>query len=297
MPSTAPFLDALLAPRLSSAGAAWVRSSLEEIADGVPGARLASLISMASRHAPRGPLAPTEEERRRAHESLAGWNPERWTSLEAVRVRLIVAHPERTDASFPGVLEECFRYADAGELTALYRSLAHLPAGERFVWRAGEGCRTNMRTVFEATACDTPYPAAYFDELAWCQLAIKAVFIEAPLWRVYGLDQRLSPDLARMALDLADERRSAGRSIPPDLWLCLGAHGGDRGRAALEREAQASDPRLRAGAALALGRAGADDTLRAWLDRERDDFVRCRIEEALAGGCEQAAFAIFDAGR
>jgi hypothetical protein len=43
---------------------------------------------------------------------------------------------------------------------------------------------------------------------------------------VHGLDERLSGELARMALDLADERRSAGRPVNPLLWLCLGAHGG-----------------------------------------------------------------------
>ena len=88
---------------------------------------------------------------------------------------------------------------------ALYRALVHLPATERFTWRAGEGCRSSMRAVFEAIACDTPFAFRHFDDPAWRQLVIKALFVEAPLWRVYGLDQRLDEELARMALDLAEE--------------------------------------------------------------------------------------------
>ena len=50
--------------------------------------------------------------------------------------------------------------------------------------------------------CDTPYPLQHFDNLAWRQALIKAIFIGAPLWRIHGLDQRLSPELARMALGM-----------------------------------------------------------------------------------------------
>ena len=51
---------------------------------------------------------------------------------------------------------------------------------------------------------------------------LKALFVGAPLWRVYGLDKRIDAELARMALDLADERCSAHREVQPELWLCLG---------------------------------------------------------------------------
>jgi len=287
----------MLERRLPAGDAGWLREARGEISSGAGAERLASLLSIASRYAPRGDLSPSAGERAEAHRLLPGWNPERWSALEALRVHLLLAHPSVDQPEFSGVLEECFRYADAAELTALYRSLAHLPAGERFTWRAGEGCRTNIRPVFEATACDTPYPEVYFDDVAWRQLVIKAVFIGAPLWRVYGLDRRLSRELARMALDLADERRSAGRVVPPALWLCLGAHGGDRGLAALVREMSSEDTRSRRGAALGLGRAGAGDHLHEFLSREGDPAVRDALESAISGRCDQAAFAMLDIGR
>lgn len=297
MLATQTCLDGFLERRMPDAGAGWLEKTRTEIGTSVSGQRLATLLSMASRHAPRGPLAPSAAERDEAQRALAGWNPERWTALDAVRVRMVLAHPALHDAGFPDLLEECFRYADVGELVALYRSLGHLPDGRRFLWRAGEGCRTNMRSVFEATACDTPYPACNFDDDAWRQLVIKAVFIEAPLWRVYGLDGRLSAELARMALDLADERRSAGRPIPPDLLLCIGPHGGERALQALATEAASNDARTRRAAALALGRAGATDRLRAWPEDESDTAVRSAVADALDGRCDQTAFAVFEAGR
>lgn len=284
----------MLARRLSEPGQAWLATALQEIGGGASAQRLASLISMASRHAPRGDLDPTAAEREEAARLLLGWDPERWSTLEALRVRLLLAHPNQEGDGFSADLEECFRFADGGELTALYRSLAHFPRGERFVWRAGEGCRTNMRTVFEATACDTPYPATNFDDTSWRQLVIKAVFIEAPLWRVHGLDGRLSEELARMALDLADERRSAGRMVQPELWLCLGRHGGPRGREALENEIQSEEPLSRRAAALALARAGEEERLRKSCSAESDPNVRDTIESAIAGRCDQSAFAIFE---
>lgn len=80
------------------------------------------------------------------------------------------------------------------------------------------------------------------------------MFVGAPLWRLHGLDRRLSPELARMALDLADERRSAGRPVNPDSWLLVGKHAGARGVASLERELASGSPAGKAAAAEALAR-------------------------------------------
>lgn len=288
------FLVSKLDARTPSASRAWLDRAASEVAAGVDDVRFAGLVSVASRHVPRVALACTAEEIAAAFELCEGWNPERWSSLDAARVVLLLSRPDLSEPSGARGVEEAFRYADVGELCALYRSLALLPAPERFVWRAGEGCRTSMRAVFEAAACDTPFPFKHFDAIAWRQLVIKCVFIEAPMWRVYGLDLRIDAELARMALDLAEERRSAGRPVPHELWLCLGRSGGTRAIASLEQELAGNDPRGRSAAAFALARAGELERLTQWLAREKDASVKESMRSALKGRVQSSVFRELD---
>jgi len=283
-------LAEMLAGRLSGEAAGWLEGARAEVARGVESERFGALLSLASRHAPRGALDPSAEEIRAAGQASAGWNPERWTALDAARALLVLSRPDLLEPTLSEAVEEAFRYADVGEMVALHRSLQLLPGPERFVWRAGEGCRSSIRAVFEAAACDTGFPAANFDDLGWRQLAIKALFVEAPLWRVHGLDERLDAELARMALDLAEERRSAGRTVQPELWLCLGRHGGARGLESIERELAGSHTLGRRAAAIALARAGEVPRLAELLERERDPAVAGTMRDALGGKTGQSAF-------
>ncbi len=285
---------AALAPRLSAPQRAWFDVARAELAAGADDDRFCQLLSQASRYMPRGPLAPSASEQAAARKALEGWSSERWSTLECARVALVLSLPDLGAERGVRVLEEAFKYADIGEMCALYKSLAHLPAPERFVWRAGEGARSSMRAIFEAACCDTPFPVKRFDDVAWRQAIIKCLFIEAPMWRVWGLDTRLDAELARMALDLVEERRSAGRAIHPELWICLGRHAGARGLEQLERELREGSPRGRAGAGLALARARELDRLQSALAIESDPFVRQILTEALAGRAASTAWAALD---
>lgn len=286
----------LLEPRLSGASFSWLESTARGIAEIPDPTRdvLPMKIALASRYVPRAALAPTLAERERAAETLEGWNPERWSLLDAARAVLVLSRAGLDESDGAQAIEACFRYADVGELVALHRSLALVPDPRRFAWRAGEGCRSSMRSVFEAAACDTPLPFTVFDDTAWRQLVIKALFVEAPLWRVYGLDKRLDAELARMALDLADERVSAGRPVRHELWLCLGKHAGERGRLALVRELEVGHPIGRRAAAIGLARAGEFATLHRCRSSERDPAVRATMDEAVAGRTGAEAFSELD---
>jgi len=292
--STQEVALALVARRLDSAQRTWLENARAEIVGGAGDDRFCQLLSQASRFAPRKPLAPSAAELETAARALEGWSPERWTTLEALRLTLLQCLPELAGERGVRVLEEAFEYADIGEMCALYKSLAHLPNPGRFVWRAGEGARSSMRAIFESAVCDTPFPVRHFDDIAWRQAVIKCMFIEAPMWRVWGLDTRLDAELARMALDLVEERRSAGRAINPELWMTLGRHGGVRGLAQLERELSEGAPRGRAAAGLALARMRELDRLGAALALENDTFVRQVFTEASAGRAASSAWAALD---
>ncbi len=282
-------LTAWLAGRLNAQALAFLENSRAEIAAGVNNSRFAQLIALASRHARRNSLAPSHSECQQAAVALPGWDPVDWNLLETLRIALILARPDLTTDNFTQGFESAFQYADEGELCAFYRAIPLLPEAQRFVWRAGEACRTNMASVFRAMACDNPYPVTHFDAIAWQQLLMKALFIGVPLWRIYGLDQRLSATLAVMVLDYMDERTSAGRGIPVDAWLLLGPHWNERAVQAAER-ALTGDAANRRAAILALGRAGQKAHLAQMLASEADPAILFSIRQALSGAIAPSAY-------
>ena len=287
-----PVLGCLLAAldeRLAGPGVEWLRAECESMESG-DSKRLLLSLSMASRQAKRKPLAASRDLRERASLALPGLDVERWTQLDGVRVLLICAAQTGDPDGFAALYEQAFTYADDGEQQALLRALPLLEDGKSFVWRAGEGCRTNIVPVFEAVALDSPYPAMHFDEIAWNQMCIKAVFLGADLHRAVGFDRRRNPELARMALDLADERRSAGRLVQPELWMCLGSDAGERGRLALELELQQGS--LEGRVAATLGLARADVTLRLQeLAKDSNPAVAQAAQAALLSPPTSSAFA------
>ena len=145
--------------------------------------------------------------------SIAGWGLD-----EAGRALLLLCGIGcLPSGKQPAWVDGLYRAGAMRGRQAVLRALALLPGPARFLAIALDACRTSTQPVFEAIACENPYPAAYFPEASFNQMALKAVFTEVPLARILGLDARRTPDLARMASDYADERRAAGRTVPTDL--------------------------------------------------------------------------------
>ena len=135
------WIEGLLEQRLDEKGLAWYRAASAEVAAGVSDTRFSVLLSVASRSCRVGDLNPTEEQRAEAGVILLGWEPERWKTLEATRVGLILSRNDLAEGSLVTALESCFAHADEGELCALYRSLASsiffmiVDAGTRYMSR------------------------------------------------------------------------------------------------------------------------------------------------------------------
>jgi hypothetical protein len=119
------------------------------------------------------------------------------------------------------LIRDVFRTGDNAERSALLRALSLLPAPERFVETAIEACRSHVQDVFEAIACDNPYPATHFPDLHFQQMVMKALFTSAPLARVIAYRTRITDELQRMVKDYAAERTAAGRTVPDDVALIL----------------------------------------------------------------------------
>ena len=214
-------LDDILHPRLSPQAIAYCRKGIaQEVPLDYPAFN--RLIAMASRHARRHPLNLSDDEQLQIRNTMPGWDLAQWNLLELLRVRLIIAQQNLAENAFAEILIQAFQFADEGEACAFYKAIPLLPAPERFLWHMKEACRSNMRSIVWAAGCDNPFPVTYFDDIAWRQLVMKALFIEIPLAHIYHLEHRLSAALANMANDYIAERTSAGRSIPTDIKLILG---------------------------------------------------------------------------
>jgi hypothetical protein len=137
-----------------------------------------------------------------------------WSWLDWGRLWLVLSAFELEPASeHSKLIRTLVEHGELGEQASALRVLAYLPGPARFTAVGVEACRTNATSVFEALALDNPFAALYF--------AIKAAFMAVPIARIFGLEARLTPELARMAESLASERRAAGRSVPDDLSLLI----------------------------------------------------------------------------
>jgi len=189
------------------------------------------------------------EELQKARELRPGFYPERWTLDQLVRTYLLLNYQVEEDP-FYATIERIFDTADMRELATLYAALPVLPYQKRFLHRAEEGVRTNMTNVFDAIALENPYPFDYFSQNAWNQMVLKAAFMDRPIYRIYGIDERSNDELSRIISDYAHERWAAGRTVSPELWRPVGNCINEALKDDIERLLQSEDSKEQQAAAL-----------------------------------------------
>ncbi|MBT3703701.1 MAG: EboA domain-containing protein [Alphaproteobacteria bacterium] len=203
----------------------WLTDSAAAL-DGAADRDLYLAVSLVPRKLGKADLILTAADMKAADEARSGWCPLNWSVDQAARlVIMLAATPEGPE--FARRLEQLCITADVRESIAFYQGLPLYPDGERYVARAGEGLRTNMKAVFEAVAHNNPYPVENFGENAWNQMVLKAIFIGSKLDPIQGLDGRRNRDLATTLIDYAHERQAASRTITPELWRMIGPFAND----------------------------------------------------------------------
>lgn len=242
----------------------WLNDVTGQISEGASDRDIYLAVSLVPRKVGKADLALTEDDLAAAQAARRGWQPGDWSVDQAARLLMVlsVADPAR----LAGLIDQLCVTADVAELVAFYRGLPLYPEPERYVARAREGARTNMKAVFNAVAHRNPYPVERFDEAAWNQMVLKALFIGSSLWPIDGLDERANPALARMLCDYAHERWAAGRQVTPELWRCVGRHADAAALGDLERVLESGEELERRAAALALSDS-ADPAATAILER------------------------------
>lgn len=193
---------------ISSEGNIWLKNKINLFSENKNPKDLYLAFSLAPRHIGHSLVC----------EEPSPFLSKNWKEYEVARVILINSFPFKDEIEYLKILDSIFETAEVKELEALYKGLSFLPSPENLVYRATEGVRSNIGTIFEAIAINNPYPARYFDENSWNQMVIKAIFIGKSLQGIEGLDTKRNRELARMAIDLAHERWAAGRTVTPQLW-------------------------------------------------------------------------------
>lgn len=220
-----PIADILyhhLAGCVTASGMAWLTQILEKLLAEPSEMTLFTGFSAAPRQVGKADLQLSDADLKTALTHCPGWDPADWSVDQATRTLLLLSFPADDADRYVAAVEKLFSAADLAEQVALYQSLPVLPHPNRFLARAIEGLRTNMTAVFNAIALHNPYPAKFFDEAAWNQIVLKALFVDSKLSQIQGLDERANANLARMLSDYAHERWAAGRHVNPQLWRSLG---------------------------------------------------------------------------
>lgn len=222
IPQVQDFLLQIIKKHADEKGLAWLGQQAEKIKEGTSDRSLYLAFSSASRFFSRNSLVLPEAEQSKADQLRKGFQPAYWDLLQTARTYLLLQVPSEDSAKYFGVLEKLFETADMYEQTALYAALPLLPYPIKLKNRSAEGIRTNMTMVFDAVALHNPYPADYLSEDAWNQMVLKAVFMQRPLYQIYGADQRANAQLAHILIDFAHERWAAHRNVMPELWRFVG---------------------------------------------------------------------------
>jgi hypothetical protein len=220
-------LLALVRAHVDPPGREWLAGALRTARAPLDRAGFTGAFALAARRAGRAEPVPTPSEAARLHAAGLTWPVASW-GLDGLSRAALLLHAAAAlpPGELEALVEECFLRGDTRERQAVLRTLVLLPDPGRFVPLAVDACRTSVQPVFEAIACENPYPARHFPESSFNQMVLKAVFIEVAVGRILGLEARITPELRRMAADYASERRAAGRGVPADVTRLLRENGG-----------------------------------------------------------------------
>ncbi len=216
------YLLEVLKPLVDSKSIDWIQLQKQKIEEDSSYLKFYMAFGQASRYFKKNTLVLSDTQIQEAHDLLTGFSPASWDLLQASRTYLLLHFTQKDAETYVSSLTRLFETADMHEQQALYAALPLLPYQEALVDRAMEGLRTNIVSVFDAVALNNPYPAKYFDDRAWNQMVIKAIFLQRPLYQIQQADQRANQQLADILVDYVHERWAAGREVVPELWRFVG---------------------------------------------------------------------------
>lgn len=216
------FLQDIINERASETEREWIRQQEKKFKIDFQLRSFYFAFSSAPRFVRKEPLQLSQREIAQAEKLRKGFQPQYWNLLQLVRTYLLLLLPNRDAKNYETNFNRLYETADVEEQVTLYSALPLLPYPDTIAKRAVEGIRTNITDVFDAIALHNPFPKDFLDQDEWNQMILKAVFMQRPLHKIYGADERANIDLTRMLVDFAHERWAANRQVMPQLWRFVG---------------------------------------------------------------------------
>ena len=276
-------LELLRAQARETAGN-WLDKALRATEAPVHANTLLGYHAGASRWMGKQVLSLTRSDATRLAEMVPGVSFAEWGADEFARAVMLLSLDPLDTETRRELIYQCYEKGDSREQESWLRILPVLPDGENFLDTAIDACRTNIVPVFEAIACENPYPSKNFPEPNFNQVVLKALFLGLAIHRIAGLESRFNPELSRMCADYVSEREAAGRSVPADIWLALApcVANGQLSRVAAYLHHQETAHRYWAARGLGFSRAPESrGLLTDRAEKEQDEKVNGAIQDAM----------------
>src|SRR5439155_852801 len=87
-----------------------------------------------------------------------------------------------------------------------------------------DALRANAADLFAAAICENGYTSRHLSDDLFNQAVLKCAFVGLRLERIERVEERGTPELARMLFAYVTEREHAGRSVGADLWPVIALH-------------------------------------------------------------------------
>lgn len=216
------FLKQCLAKHAPHEALSWLDGKEKQIHEQKSDKLYFITFSEVPNHFGKTPVNYSKEELEQAKTIRKNWNPQSWNLTQLARACLILSYARHRQENFKATMDKIFNAADTYELITLYEALPLFPNPEKFLLNATNGIRNNMTSVIDAITLNNPYPADYFDEIAWNQLVLKTFFVDSPIEKVIGLKRRANANLSKALLNTIRERSSAGRPFKLEMWCLIG---------------------------------------------------------------------------
>lgn len=215
------FFHEILSKNISSSALEWIDKSINQLQNSQNEKAVLSSFSIAPRFVGKAKLNLTHEDLQHSNQLKEGFKLQNFSVDQLTRTLLLLNSYKGDIQVFSSNIKKIISVADINEQVAIYSAMSLFPHPEHFTDIAADGIRTNITAVFDAIVLENPFPSEHLSDDAWNQMVLKAIFINRPLFKIWGFDARRNILLAQMISDFAHERWAAGRTLSPEIWRIL----------------------------------------------------------------------------